>query len=241
VQLDECMGRYVLSRSVVLRDAVFDNASWLALRSARKFAGRGEPLDDLVQVACIGLLHAIERFDPSRGVPFSGYATPTIIGELQRHFRDRTWAVHVPRRAKDLRSAVAASTERLSIELHRPPHVAEIAAHLAITPSLVRDVLQANRVYRLTTIGTTEIGAVQFGDDFSVVLDRSVLRALLAHLRPRERLILELRYLAGLSQPQIADRTGLSQVHVGRLITASLATLRVIAGGRNDGGQPCMN
>jgi RNA polymerase sigma-B factor len=235
------MGRYVISRSVVLRDAIFDDASWLALRSARKFAGRGEPLDDLVQVACIGLLHAIERFDPSRGVPFSGYATPTIMGELQRHFRDRTWAVHVPRRAKDLRSAVAASTERLTVELRRPPLVAEIAAHLTISTGLVHEVLQANRAYRLRTVSTPEIGAVQFGDDFSVVLDRSVLRGLLAHLRPRERRILELRYLAGLSQPQIAERTGLSQVHVGRLITASLATLRVIAGGRTDGSASCMN
>jgi RNA polymerase sigma-B factor len=163
------------------------------------------------------------------------------MGELRRHFRDRTWTVHVPRRAKDLRSAVAATTELLSADLQRAPHVAEIATRMDIPTSLVHEVLQANRAYRSTTLGPAEIAAGQSGDEFNVVLDRSVLHALLAHLRPRERQILELRYFEGLSQPQIATRIGISQVHVGRLLAASLVTLRAIAVRRPAGEQPCMN
>lgn len=212
-----------------LRDEIVERSLWLARRLARRFADRGEPFDDLLQVARIALLHAVDRFDPSHGVPFGAFATPTIIGEIKRHFRDRTWRVHVPRRAKDLRPTVNAAHDDLTATLGRSPTAREMAAHLGIEEDLVLQAIEANGAYR-----TASLDAVverQSRSDRSEaqtdgVLDREVVRQVLDHLRPRERQIIEMRFFDEMTQSQIAERIGTSQVHVGRLITSSLALLR---------------
>lgn len=210
-----------------LRDEIFRRARWLAVRGARRFSDRGEPFDDLVQVASIGLLKAIERFEPSMGVPFGSYATPTILGELRRHFRDHTWSVRVPRRAKDLRTSVNAATDELQRLLGRSPTVAEIAARLELGEGAVLEVMEANNAYRARPLDHTNVvQQITVDDDADHVLDRELIIDLLDRLRPRERTILYLRFFEELSQAQIAQRVGTSQVHVGRLIASSLAQLR---------------
>jgi RNA polymerase sigma-B factor len=224
--LQESLGRYVTTRDVELRDAIAERTSWLATRGARRFADRGEPFDDLVQVARIGLLNAIDRFDPAHGVPFGAYATPTIMGELRRYFRDHTWGVHVSRRAKDLRPAVNTTTETLSKELRRSPRVSEIAARMRLPEEAVIEALEANNAYRPHALDETGKGTPSVEANLEAVLNRQVISGLLDRLRPRQRQILYLRFFEELSQAQIAEKIGTSQVHVGRLIASSLAELR---------------
>lgn len=226
--LRESLQHYSTTHDTGLRDEIAARTSWLATRGARRFADRGEPFDDLVQVAQIGLLNAIERFDPVHGVPFGAYATPTIMGELRRYFRDHTWGVHVSRRAKDLRPAVNSTSETLSKELHRSPRIAEIADRLRIPEDAVIEALEANSAYRahsLESSGSANTPVIEANLD--AVLNRQVIAGLLDRLRPRERQILYLRFFEERSQAQIADEIGTSQVHVGRLIASSLAELRV--------------
>jgi RNA polymerase sigma-B factor len=224
--LNDALRRFATHRDKKLRDEIAERTSWLATRGARRFADRGEPLDDLVQVARIGLLNAIDRFDPDQGVPFGAYATPTIMGELRRYFRDHTWGVHVSRRAKDLRPAVNATSEALSKELQRSPRVAEIAERMHISEEVVIEALEANSAYRAHTLDPTGRGAPAEESSVDDVLNREVIVRLLDRLRPRERRILYLRFFEELSQAQIAEQIGTSQVHVGRLIASSLAELR---------------
>lgn len=225
--LRELLVRYSTTRDPALRDDIVAATIWMATRGARRFLDRGEPFDDLVQVARIGLLKSIDRFDPSHGVHFGAYATPTIIGELRRHFRDHTWSVHVPRRAKDMRPAVNAANEELGKELGRSPRVSEIAERLRVSPDVVIEALEANNAYRAQTLdpaGTGKLAAVEGGFDAS--LNREVVARLLDKLQPRERKILYLRFFEDMSQEQIANEIGTSQVHVGRLIASSLVELR---------------
>ncbi len=221
-----CSTRYAASRSVELRDEIALRTGWLAVRGARRFADRGEPLDDLVQVAGIGLLKAIDRYDPSHGVPFGAYATPTIMGELRRHFRDHTWSVHVPRRGKDLRGVLTDTTATLSHALGRSPTVAELAEALHTDEDAVIEAMEAGNAYRTAPLEVTESAPPLADTDFDDVLDREVIAGLLDRLQPRQRTILYLRFFEELSQAQIAEQIGTSQVHVGRLITSSLAELR---------------
>lgn len=226
--LSEALFRYSVSHDQQLRDQIAARAEWLASRGARRFADRGEPFDDLVQEARIGLLKAIERFDPARGVQFGAYATPTIMGELRRHFRDRTWAVHVPRGAKDLVGAVMTARDDLSRELGRSARVSEIATRAGLPTDAVIEALslEASNAYRTRSIDTADSGrALAVDAEFDDVLDREVLSSLLNRLPSRLRRILEMRFFEELSQTQIAARIGTSQVHVGRLIAASLAEL----------------
>jgi RNA polymerase sigma-B factor len=224
--LHDSFDRYSMSRDPVLRDQIAERTLWLATRGARRFADRGEPFDDLVQVARIGLLNAIDRFDPSHGVPFGAYATPTIMGELRRYFRDHTWGVHVSRRAKDLRPAVNAATEALSKELLRSPRIAEIAERMKIPEEAVIEALEANNAYRARPLDQSGKSTPTVDSNLDAVLNREVIAGLLDHLRPRQRQILHLRFFEELSQAQIAEQIGTSQVHVGRLIASSLAELR---------------
>jgi RNA polymerase sigma-B factor len=227
--LDDALRTFAISRDPALRAEIAERSLWLAERSARRFADRGEPFDDIVQVASIALIHAIDRFQPAMGVPFGAYATPTIVGEIKRHFRDRTWRVHVPRRAKDLRPTVNAASEELSGLLGRSPTTREIAAHLEIEEDLVLQVIEANSAYRTTQldgVADRHIPVSGTQESLDAVLDRDLIRGALAHLRPREREIIEMRFLDEMTQAQIAERIGTSQVHVGRLITSSLALLR---------------
>ena len=224
--LRESFDRYWTYRDKNLRDEIAEHTSWLATRGARRFADCGEPFDDLVQVARIGLLNAIDRFDPSQGVPFGAYATPTIMGELRRYFRDHTWGVHVSRRAKDLRPAVNLTIETLHKELQRSPRMSEIAERMKIPEEAVIEALEANNAYRAHTLDQSGKNTPSVDSNLEAILNREVIAGLLDRLRPRQRQILYLRFFDELSQAQIADKIGTSQVHVGRLIASSLAQLR---------------
>jgi RNA polymerase sigma-B factor len=230
VWLDEALARFAASRDPALRDQILERTLWLATRCARRFTDRGEPLDDLVQVARIGLLKALERFDPAQGVPFGAYATPTMMGELRRHFRDHTWSLKVPRRAKDLRGAVRSAVEELTRELGRSPRVPEVATHLGVPEDAVLEALEAAAAYRASSLDPALPAHIPVAaDGADAVIDRATVLALLDRLPPRERRILYLRFYEELSQSQIAEQIGTSQVHVGRLITSSLAALRSLA------------
>jgi RNA polymerase sigma-B factor len=201
---------------------------------ARRFSGRGEPVDDLEQAGTIGLLNAVDRFEPSRGIDFLSYAVPTITGEIRRHFRDRTWSMRVPRRLKDLQSAINGAVGPLSQQLGRAPRPTEIAAHLGLPTEEVVEGLSAQQAYRATSLDELVAGAdtplTDTLGDVDTELDnveyRESLAPLLDELPERERTILLLRFFGGLTQTQIADRVGISQMHVSRLLAQTLARLR---------------
>jgi len=201
---------------------------------ARRFAGRGEPLDDLIQVATIGLVKAVDRFDPDREVEFSTYATPTIVGELKRHFRDKGWAVRVPRRLQELNLRLGPVIGKLSQELQRSPTVAEIAKAAGATEDEVLEGLDSAHAYRLISLDapTGEEGLSyhdQIGEEDSALEsleDWVSVGPLLQQLPARERRMLYLRFFKGLTQSEIADQLGISQMHVSRLLAKTLATLR---------------
>lgn len=204
---------------------------------ARRFANRGEPLDDLTQVGTIGLLKAIDRFAPDRGVEFSTYATPTIVGEIKRHFRDRGWSIRVPRRLQEMRLSLATATAELTQELGRSPTVAEIADSLRVSQDSVLEGLESANAYATVSLDAHE----GHGDDESPsMIDtlgeidaelghveyRASLRPLLAGLDARDRQILVLRFFHGYTQSQIAAEIGMSQMHVSRLLSRTLSRLR---------------
>ncbi len=205
---------------------------------ARRFRDRGEPLEDLVQVGTIGLIKAVDRFDAERGVEFSTYATPTIVGEIKRHFRDKGWAIRVPRRLQELRISLGQATAELSQRSGRAPTVAELAAHLDISEDDVIEGLEGAQAYATTSLdaqvaGDEGDGSASLADrlgtedlDLEAVENRESLRPLLAALPSRERRILALRFFHGMTQSQIAEEVGVSQMHVSRLLAKSLATLR---------------
>lgn len=219
-----------------LRDQLVVDHQSIAQACARRFASRGEPLDDLTQVALLGLVKAVERFDPEKGIPFAGFAVPTITGELRRHFRDATWAVHVPRRAKDLHVRMPATVERLRVSLGRPPTPDELAEELGCSPEDVLDALDAGAAYRTTSTDTTEGAlAASHSTGRSEISDglppdeRVLLTQLLETLDERERTIVYLRFFEDLSQSEIADQVGMSQVHVSRLLRRALRDLKELA------------
>jgi RNA polymerase sigma-B factor len=203
---------------------------------ARRFRNRGEPYDDLVQVATIGLIKAIDRYDPERGVEFSTYATPTIIGEIKRWFRDKGWAVRVPRRLQELRLEIGSATAALTQELGRSPTVAELAERIGTGEDEVLEGLESAAAYSTLSLDAPEGGE----SDGPSVLDmlgaedealegvenREALKPLLAGLPERERRILLLRFFAGMTQSQIAIEVGISQMHVSRLLARTLVRLR---------------
>jgi len=214
-----------------LRDELVHRHLPLAEHLAARFLGRGEPHDDLVQVATIGLLKAVDRFDPERGVPFGAYAVPTMLGEIKRHFRDRGWAMRVPRRWQEAGRSLADARETLTHELGRAPTVAELAARTGREPDEVVEVLESANAYTTLPLDTgsptspvASLGSVD--DRLLNVENREALRPLLAALAPRERRILALRFVRGMSQAQIAAEVGISQMHVSRLLARTLAELR---------------
>jgi RNA polymerase sigma-B factor len=205
----------------------------LAHGLARRYANRGEPLDDLEQVACIGLLKAIDRFDPGRAVKFTTFAVPTIAGELKRHFRDRGWMLRVPREIQELCVRLAREREMLTNELGRAPRVEELARGAGASVEQAVEAMSAADAYRaqsldeprddggepLDTIACTEEG-------FERAEERFLLERGLGALAPRARAILHLRFAEGLTQREIAAAVGVSQMHVSRLIRRSVETLR---------------
>jgi RNA polymerase sigma-B factor len=217
---------------------------------ARRYRGRGEPVDDLEQVGTIGLLNAIDRFAPTPDVDllgaFLGYAVPTITGEMRRHFRDRTWSMRVPRRLKDLQGPIREAVATLSHSLGRAPRPTEIATHVGISVEEAIDALGAHDAYTPTSLDTLAIGTdTSLGDSLGradAALDRveyrHALRRALDALPARERKILVLRFFGELTQTEIAEQVGISQMHVSRLLARTLAALRTQVGAEEPAAGP---
>ncbi|MEV4703974.1 SigB/SigF/SigG family RNA polymerase sigma factor [Actinoplanes sp. NPDC049316] len=218
-----------------LRDRAIEAWLPLARHLANRYSGRGEPADDLYQVAVVGLIKAVDRFELDRGVEFAGFAIPTIVGELKRHFRDRTWSIRVPRRLQELRLAITGANSTLSHTLGRSPTVTDIAEHLGITEEEVVEGLEGARAYTAASLstpvnadGSTELGDTLGGmdDGFELTELRVALGPALAMLTEREQRIVSLRFYGNMTQSQIAEQVGISQMHVSRLLTKALAKLR---------------
>jgi RNA polymerase sigma-B factor len=228
-----------------LRDQLVEAHMPLVVYLARRFSGRNEPMNDLVQVGSIGLLKAIDRFDPARGLEFSTYATPTILGEIKRHFRDTGWLIHVPRRAQELQTTVNTARADLSQELGRAPTVAELAARIDVAEDAVVEALDAARAYSgvpldvLAAPGKSVpehpmLGVLDSG--FDQVEQRELLRGVIAKLPEAEREILLLRFVTNKTQTEIAAIVGVSQMQVSRLVARGLKRLRASLSGDGPGG-----
>jgi RNA polymerase sigma-B factor len=218
------------------RDAIIERCLPLAENVARRFRGRGEHHDDLVQVARVGLLNAVNRYDVESGYEFLAYAVPTMMGEIRRHFRDHGWSLKVPRRLKDLNVRLGAARAELTQQLNRAPTPSELAVHLGMDREEVVEGLIAANAYATRS---SEQTTVVDGDGFTVletvgaddanldkVLDVHTVQPLIARLPERDRLVLKLRFFDSKTQTQIAEEIGVSQMHVSRLLTRALSTLR---------------
>ena len=221
------------SEHEALRAALIERHLPLVTFMARKFADRGEPLDDLIQVGTIGLIKAIDRFEISKGFEFSTFATPTIVGEIKRHFRDKTWAVRVPRRLQELGASVTKATTELTQKLDRSPTPKEIAKHLGITVDDVAEALESNAAYSTVSLDVTSETSTSIGETFGALDEalegveyRESLKPLLSQLDVREKRILQMRFFDNLSQSQIATELGISQMHVSRILNKVLTHLR---------------
>jgi RNA polymerase sigma-B factor len=232
---------YAVSHDTALRERLVAAHLSLAEYLARRFANRGEALDDLVQVASLGLINAVDRFDPERGVQFSTYATQTIVGELKRHFRDKGWAIRAPRRTQELYLRLGTVVGVLGQQLQRSPTIAELAAEARASEEEVLEAIEAGHAYRFASLDAPArgdeketLGALLGNDDASLddADSRATLSPLLARLPPRDQLILHLRFFEGLTQSEIAHRLGLSQMHVSRLLARSVSQLRLAAAAR---------
>jgi RNA polymerase sigma-B factor len=232
--LPEASEQYARQRERIVRRCLP-----LAEHIARRFSGRGESYDDLLQVARLGLMNAVIRFDEEAGSDFTYFAVPTIMGEVRRHFRDNGWAVRVPRRLKELHLRIAAATAQLTQRLGRAPTASELATELGMNREEVVEGLVAGCSYR-----TLSIDNGNSGDDMPSIADRlgaadpeldhidnrEALRPLLARLPERERTVLALRFFESMTQSQIAERIGVSQMHVSRMLAKTLAQLRADMG-----------
>jgi RNA polymerase sigma-B factor len=202
---------------------------------ARRFRNRGEPLEDLVQVGTIGLIKAVDRFDPARGLEFSTYATPTVIGEIKRHFRDKGWAIRVPRRLQELRLTIGATTQELTQALGRSPTPRELAESIGCTVEEIVEGLESSNAYATLSLdsgddpdeGGSMLDVLGVDDaNLAQVEVRESLKPLLEQLEPREKRILLLRFFKNMTQSQIAAEIGVSQMHVSRLLTRTIEDLR---------------
>jgi RNA polymerase sigma-B factor len=202
---------------------------------ATRYAGRGEPLEDLVQVGSIGLIKAVDRFDVDRGVEFASYAVPTIVGEIRRHFRDKAWAMHVPRRLKELSLQLSRVLDDLTTQLGRSPTISELAEAAGVEEEDAIDALDSMNAYATRSLhapfdeGSDDSLAEKIGRDepgYAEVEDGTLVAAGLDALDERERQIVELRFFKEMTQSQIASEIGISQMHVSRLLRRALATMR---------------
>jgi RNA polymerase sigma-B factor len=202
---------------------------------ARRYAGRGEALEDIEQVGAIGLIKAIDRFELEREVSLATYATPNVVGEIKRHFRDKGWAVRVPRALQELNASMSGAIERLTVKHSRSPSIAEIASELETTPEQVLEALEVGSAYSTVSLSSGPSGEDELDpmetigsedQEFERSEERAALAPALDRLPSREREILRMRFEEGLPQTQIAQRVGLSQMHVSRLIRKSLAVMR---------------
>jgi RNA polymerase sigma-B factor len=235
--------RYLDKRDPVDREMLVERFLPLARQLARRYQRPEEPFDDLFQVACLGLVNAIDRFDLERDVAFSSYAVPTILGEVKRYFRDRTWSVRVPRDLQELALKVDRAVADLSLVLHRRPTVGEIAARVGYEEEDVLEALEASGAYKATSLqeprGTDDDSGDTLGDTlgseeqgFAVAEDRATITYLMRSLTAREREVLRLRFEEDLTQAEIGERIGVSQMQVSRIIRQALGRLRSYATAR---------
>jgi RNA polymerase sigma-B factor len=240
--LEEQFSRFAETRDPAIREDLVRAYLPLAEYLAKRFLHRGVAADDLFQVASLGLVKAVDRFEPQRGVTFSTFATPTIIGELKRHFRDKGWALRVPRRLQELHLELAATVGTLTQELGRSPTIAEIASKAAISEDEVLEATDVAQVYRVSSLGAppTEDGESndaasgalsEIDSNLALVEERIEITRLLRVLPPRERSIVHMRFFEGRTQSEIASRLGISQMHVSRLLARSIEALRQEAKG----------
>ncbi len=233
----ELLERFARTRDSVAREELTRRFMPLVRRLASRYRGGREPLEDLVQVASLGLVKALDRFDPERGVAFTTFAAPTILGELRRHFRDRGWSVHVPRDLQERVAAVEKASAELPATLGRPPSVREIAEHLNSTDEDVLEGMEASSAHHAVSIDALQrmddsegvpmverlgendpgFNTVEYGEAMAMVLD---------DLSDRDRMVLHLRFVEDLTQTQIAERIGVSQMHVSRILRTTMQRLR---------------
>ena len=217
------------------REAALIELMPLVRALASRYSGRGEPLEDLVQVGSVGLIKAVDRFDVDRGVEFSSYAVPTIVGEIRRHFRDKAWAMHVPRRLKELSVRLSRVLDDLTTQLGRSPTVAELAEAVGVEEEEVIDALDSSNAYSTRSLHAPfdDDGDESLSDRLGIeergygdVEDNALVDAGLEGLDERERRIVELRFFHEMTQSQIAAELGISQMHVSRLLRRALAGMR---------------
>ena len=238
--------RYHEDGDLAARDQLIERYMSLVRSLARRYAYRGEQLDDLVQIGSIGLIKAIDRFDVDRGVELTTYATPNIIGEIKRHFRDKGWSVRVPRGLQELNVKLSKLIEEQTIELGRSPTIPELAKVAGVDEELVVEAIESGRAYSTVSLSTgggqddegeldplESLGAEE--PQYEVSEDRAMLAPGFRALNERERLIIHLRFFKGLTQSQIAQQVGISQMHVSRLIRRALERIREEIG--DDGGE----
>ncbi len=234
----ELWDRFARDREPAVREELVRRNMAFAKRLALRYRGASESFDDLLQVANLGLLGAVDRFDPERGIPFTAFASPTILGELKRHFRDRVWTVRVPRGLHDRMAEVDKATTELTKKLQRSPSVGEIAERLGLEQTDVLEVMEANHNRRPLSLDRPASGAEDsdeappsewIGEEderFELVEGRIALDAALPYLEERERVVLRLRFVEDMTQSQIAERIGHSQMHVSRILRRALARVR---------------
>jgi RNA polymerase sigma-B factor len=230
--------RYHEQGDLAAREQLIEQYMSLVRSLARRYSYRGEQLEDLVQIGAIGLIKAIDRFDVNRGVELTTYATPNIIGEIKRHFRDRGWSVRVPRGLQELNIQLSRLIEELTVELGRSPTIAELAKSAEVSEEEVLEALESGRAYSSLSLSAGSAGNDEDGEldpleslgteehQYEVSEDRAVLAPGFRVLDERERKILHLRFFEGLTQSQIAQQVGISQMHVSRLIRRSLEKIR---------------
>jgi RNA polymerase sigma-B factor len=229
--------RYHVEGDLAAREQLIEQYMSLVRSLARRYSYRGEQLDDLVQIGAIGLIKAIDRFDIERGVELTTYATPNIIGEIKRHFRDKGWAVRVPRGLQELNVQLSRQIEELTVELGRSPTIPELAKAAGAEEEEVLEALESGRAYSSVSLSATggqdeqgELDPLEsLGSEepqYEVSEDRALLAPGFRVLDERERKILHLRFFSGLTQSQIAQQIGISQMHVSRLIRRALEKIR---------------
>jgi RNA polymerase sigma-B factor len=233
----ELLRRYHEHGDLEARERLIEQYLPLVRSLARRYSYRGELLEDLIQVGCIGLIKAIDRFDIERGVELTTYATPNIIGEIKRHFRDKGWSVRVPRGLQELNARLSRLIEELTVQLERSPTIPELAKAAGVTEEEVLEALETGQAYATLSLSAPAAGQEnsdldpleslgQEEHEYEVSEDRAVLAPGLRVLDERERKILHLRFFEGLTQSQIAQQVGISQMHVSRLIRRSLEKMR---------------
>jgi RNA polymerase sigma-B factor len=231
----ELLRRYHVDGDTGAREQLIERHLPLVRSLARRYAGRGEALEDIEQVGAIGLIKAIDRFELEREVSLATYATPNVVGEIKRHFRDKGWAIRVPRALQELNASMSGAIERLTSKLGRSPTVAEIASELKTTPEAVLEAMEVGSAYSTVSLSTGPAGEEDLDPletigaedvEFERSEERASLEPALHRLPAREREILRMRFEEGLPQTQIAQRVGLSQMHVSRLIRKSLGAMR---------------